>query len=161
MEISPNVYLKVSIKVHDFHYHVKKYTSCYKSCVPLTASTCLNCKLIYFYPGHLNNYGVFIYFFESCFFLVNCRERAETTQWIQLLVPSLLSAKSYKAGQTRNVLYPPSWDSTLYLSYNGCTKNISVEQFISLWKVERQRFPITDVTSNQTAEVGLLTMLRF
>lgn len=41
-------YLKVSIKVHYFQYHVKKYTPHYKSSVPLAASTCLNCKLITF-----------------------------------------------------------------------------------------------------------------
>lgn len=44
-------YLKVSIKVYDFEYNVKKYTSHFKSHVPLPASTCLNCKLIIFLSG--------------------------------------------------------------------------------------------------------------
>lgn len=53
------VYFKLSIKVHDFQYHVKKYNSCYKSCVSLPTSTCLNRKLIYFYPSYLKHWKVF------------------------------------------------------------------------------------------------------
>lgn len=67
----------------------------------------------------------------------------------------------YTWRQPLNFLYQLRWESSLYLSYNGHTKNTSVEQFMSLWKVDYQRFYFIAITSNQTAKVVYWWCLAF